>query len=144
MDINTSEIFLRLILAVFLGGLIGLERQIAHKTAGLRTFSLISLGSALLTIVSYLLGKQYGENFNVAILPAQIISGIGFIGAGIIIFHGIHPKGITTAAGLIVSAAVGMAVGFGFYSIAIFTTLLTLLIFTIMWFFEVKFISKIK
>ncbi|MCL5004840.1 MAG: MgtC/SapB family protein [Patescibacteria group bacterium] len=144
MDINTSEIFLRLILAVFLGGLIGLERQIAHKTAGLRTFSLISLSSALLTVVSHLLGEQYGANFNVAILPTQIISGIGFIGAGIIIFHGLQPKGITTAAGLIVSATVGIAVGFGFYSIAVFTTLLTLLIFTIMWFFEVKFISKIK
>lgn len=143
MDINNSEIFLRLVLAVFLGGLIGLERQIAHKTAGLRTFSLISLGSALLTIISFLLEKQYAPNFNIAILPSQIISGIGFIGAGIIIFHGLQPKGITTAAGLIVSAAVGIAVGFGFYSIAVFTTLLTLLIFTIMWFFEVKFIDKI-
>jgi putative Mg2+ transporter-C (MgtC) family protein len=143
MDVNNFEIFLRLVLAVFLGGLIGLERQIAHKTAGLRTFSLISLGSALLATISFLLERQYAPNFNVVALPAQIISGIGFIGAGIIIFHGIHPKGITTAAGLVVSAAVGIAVGFGFYTIAVFTTLLTLLIFTILWFFEVKFINKI-
>ncbi len=136
------EIFARLFVAVILGGLIGLERQLAGKTAGLRTFSLISLGSALLAIVSFLLEKQYAPNFNIAILPSQIIGGIGFIGAGIIIFHGIHPMGITTAAGLIVSAVVGMATGFGFYAIAAFTTLLTILIFVALWFFEEKILVK--
>ncbi len=145
MDINNAEIFLRLILAVFLGGLIGLERQLAKKTAGLRTFSLVSIGSALFTIISVLLAEQSPSagGFDISRIPAQIVTGIGFIGAGIIIFHGIRPKGITTAAGLWVSAAVGMAVGFGFYALAAFTTILTILIFTIFWFLEEKILKKI-
>ncbi|MBI4993500.1 MgtC/SapB family protein [Candidatus Wolfebacteria bacterium] len=146
MDFLTSqnyEIFLRLILAVLLGSFIGLERQLAKKTAGLRTFALVSLASCLFTTISNLLSQMNFPNFNIALLPMNIIGGIGFIGAGLIIFHGSHPTGITTAAGLLVSAAVGMAVGFGFYSIAVFTALLTITIFTIFWIFEEKFLSKI-
>jgi putative Mg2+ transporter-C (MgtC) family protein len=136
------EIFMRLILAVIFGGLIGVERQIAHKTAGLRTFSLISLSSCLLAVVSVLLEKSFSD-FNVAIIPTSIIGGIGFIGAGLIIFHGSHPSGVTTAAGLLVAAAVGIATGFGFYSIAVFTVIITLMIFTILWIFEKKVLDKI-
>lgn len=144
MEILTSqtEIFARLLAAVILGGLIGLERQLAKKTAGLRTFSLVSLGSALLTIISILLSQKF-LSVDISRIPSQIITGIGFIGAGIIIFHGIHPKGITTAAGLWVSSAVGIAVGFGFYSLAAFTTLLTILIFVVFWFFEEKILAKL-
>ncbi|MEK7193879.1 MAG: MgtC/SapB family protein [Patescibacteria group bacterium] len=144
MEILTSqtEIFARLLAAVILGGLIGLERQLAKKTAGLRTFSLVSLGSALLAIISILLSQKF-LSVDISRIPSQIITGIGFLGAGVIIFHGIHPKGITTAAGLWVSAAVGMATGFGFYSLAAFTTLLTILIFVVFWFFEEKFVKKI-
>lgn len=142
--LTNQEIILRLVLAIFLGGLIGLERQIAHKTAGLRTFSLVSLGSCLITTVSVWLYSQSMASFNIAIIPANIITGIGFLGAGIIIFHGVQPKGITTAAGLWVAAAVGMAVGFGFYSAAIFTSFLTVLIFTVFWLIEVKIIKKIE
>lgn len=137
------EIFTRLVLAVIFGGLIGIERQIAHKTAGLRTFSLISLSSCLLVVISLLLSKESPPNFNVVLIPMSIISGIGFIGAGLIIFHGSHPSGITTAAGLLVAAAVGMATGFGFYSIAVFTVIITLMIFTIFWIFEKKVLDKI-
>lgn len=143
MDIQNLEIFIRLALAVFLGGFIGLERQIARKTAGLRTFSLVSLGSCLLSVISILLFKENYPDFNIVLLPMNIIGGIGFIGAGLIIFHGSHPTGITTAAGLLVSAAVGIAVGFGFYTIAVFTTILVILIFTIFWIFEEKFLNKI-
>lgn len=137
------EFFLRLVLAVFLGGVIGLEREISHKTAGLRTFSLVSLGSALLTIISVIISNENPPNFNIAAIPSQIISGIGFLGAGIIIFHGIHPKGITTAAGIWVAAAVGMATGFGFYGVAVFTAIITISIFTIFWIFEKKVLDKI-
>jgi len=147
MEILTSqnlEFFARLFMAVILGGLIGLERQLAGKTAGLRTFSLVSLGSALLTIISIILSEKNLPYFSIAIIPANIVTGIGFIGAGIIIFRGLHPRGITTAAGLWVSSAVGMAIGFGLYFIAVFTTLLTILIFVIFWFFEEKFIKKWK
>ena len=147
MEIFTSqnlEFFARLLLAVFFGGLIGLERQMAHKTAGLRTFALVALGSALLTVISILLSQDSlsGSGFDISRIPSQIVTGIGFIGAGLIIFHGMRPKGITTAAGLWVSAAVGIATGFGFYLIAAFTTLLTILIFVIFWFFEEKIIEK--
>jgi putative Mg2+ transporter-C (MgtC) family protein len=135
------EIFARLLVAVILGGLIGLERQLAKKTAGLRTFSLVSLGSALLTIISVSLSEMALPNFNIAIIPAGIVTGIGFIGAGIII-HGSHPKGITTAAGLWVSATVGMAVGFGFYSLAVFVAILAILIFVLFWLLEEKFLAK--
>ncbi|MBI5306130.1 MgtC/SapB family protein [Candidatus Wolfebacteria bacterium] len=137
------EFFLRLVLAVFLGGVIGLEREISHKTAGLRTFSLVSLGSALLTIISVIISNENPPNFNIAAISSQIISGIGFLGAGIIIFHGIHPKGITTAAGIWVAAAVGMATGFGFYGVAVFTAIITISIFTIFWIFEKKVLDKI-
>lgn len=137
------ELFLRLMLAVFLGGTIGLERQLARKTAGLRTFSLVSLASCLIVIITNLIAQQSLSNFNnLAVIPANIITGIGFIGAGLIIFHGSHPSGITTAAGLLISAAVGMAVGFGFYGVAIFVAILTVLIFTVFWFFEEKFLDK--
>lgn len=137
------EIFSRLVLAVLLGGFIGLERQLAKKTAGLRTFTLVSLASCLLSIISILLFKENYPNFNIVLLPMNIISGIGFIGAGLIIFHGSHPTGITTAAGLLVSAAIGMAVGFGFYAISIFTAILTVIVFTVFWLFEEKVLSKI-
>lgn len=138
------ELFFRLAIAVFLGGIIGLERQIARKTAGLRTFSLVSLGSCLITVVAILLSRQSLTNFdNLTVIPANIITGIGFIGAGLIIFHGSHPSGITTAAGLLVAAAVGMAVGFGFYSVAIFAAVLTVLIFTVFWILEEKFLDKL-
>ena len=136
------EIFGRLVLAVVFGGLIGIERQIAHKTAGLRTFSLISLSSCLLAVISILLEKNFAD-FNVAIIPTSIIGGIGFIGAGLIIFHGSHPSGVTTAAGLLVAAAVGMATGFGFYGVAVLAVAITLMVFTVFWIFEKKFLDKI-
>lgn len=144
MEILTSqtEIFVRLFAAVILGGLIGLEREFARKTAGLRTFALVSLGSALLTIISILLSQKF-LSVDISRIPSQIVTGIGFLGAGVIIFHGLHPKGITTAAGLWVAAAVGMAIGFGFYSLAVVTTILTILIFVVFWVFEEKFIRKL-
>lgn len=137
---TTVTIFIQLGVASLLGLIIGAERSIAGKSAGVRTFALVSLGSCLFTIISVVVTTQYlGKvNFDPMRVMAAIISGIGFIGAGLILFRQNSLRGLTTAAGLWVSAGVGAAVGFGLYAIAAYTTLLTLLIFTAVWFLEAK------
>lgn len=131
-------IFIQLALAALLGLFVGAERSIAGKTAGMRTFALVSLGSCLFVITSVVITTQYlGKvNFDPMRVSAAIITGVGFIGAGLIIFRQSILRGLTTAAGLWVAAGVGAAVGFGLYYVAIFTTLLTLVIFTAVWFVE--------
>ena len=130
--------FFQLALAAFLGLLLGAERSVAGKTAGMRTFALVSLGSCLFIITSIVITTEYlGKvNFDPMRVSAAIITGIGFIGAGLIVFRQNLLRGLTTAAGLWVSAGVGAAVGFGLYTLAVFTALLTLLIFTAVWFIE--------
>jgi len=117
------EEFLSLILAVLLGGIIGIEREITHKPAGLRTHMLVSMGSCLFTIISV-------HKFNVdpARLAAGIVTGIGFIGAGAIIAERERVVGITTAASLWVTAAIGLTVGVGNYLLASLATLLVFII----------------
>ncbi len=138
------ETFGQLFLATILGALVGLERQISKKEAGMRTFSLVSLGSALFTIISVLAWEKFPSSaFNLAQIPSNIIVGAGFIGAGVIIFHKSHLVGLTTAAGLWTSAAVGMAVGFKFYTLAIFTAFLMLLVFLFFWLIEERVVDKI-
>lgn len=135
MDISSSIFILSLkslILAAVLGALIGLERKWAQKEAGLRTFSLISLGAALFVIISRLSFDQYlgVSSLDPSRTLGQIIVGIGFLGAGIIIFQrkeGIV-KNLTTAAMMWVTSAVGAAVGLELYWIAIFTTILIMFI----------------
>jgi len=118
-----SETFLSLILAVLLGGIIGIEREITHKPAGLRTHMLVCMGSCLFTIISV-------HEFNVdpARLAAGIVTGIGFIGAGAIIAERERVVGITTAASLWVTAAIGLTVGVGNYLLASLATLLVFII----------------
>lgn len=134
------EPFLQLIAAIILGALIGVERDIAGKRAGMRTHALVALGSALFVIISTQLSAAIvgASGFDPIRIAASIITGVGFIGAGIIIFHEERETlhGLTTAAGLWVAAAVGMAIGFTFYGIAGFTVVLTLFIFRIMWYIE--------
>jgi putative Mg2+ transporter-C (MgtC) family protein len=123
LDLN-SYVVAKLLLAAILGGLIGLERELAQKPAGIRTNMLISLGAALFTIVSYeMAGTVGGDHTRIA---AQIIPGIGFIGAGVVIRDRGTVVGITSAATLFVVASIGMAVGSSLYVTAIFTTLLLL------------------
>lgn len=140
------EILGQLSLATLLGAIIGVERQLAKKTAGLRTFSLVSLGSALFSIISKSAlefgGANDALNFDPTRIAAQIIVGVGFIGAGIIIFDQSKVRGITTAAGLWVSSAIGMAVGFKFYTVAIFTAFLAIIIFILFWLIEEKIINR--
>lgn len=122
-DLN-SYILLRLVLAAFLGGVIGLERQIRHKPAGIRTNMLICFGAALFTIISYgMAGQVTGDHTRIA---AQIIPGIGFIGAGVVIRERGAVLGITSAATIFVMASIGMAVGAGMLGTAIFATLFVL------------------
>jgi putative Mg2+ transporter-C (MgtC) family protein len=122
-DLN-SYILLRLMLAAFLGGLIGLERQLRRKPAGIRTNMLICFGAALFTIISYeMAGEVSGDHTRIA---AQIIPGIGFIGAGVVIRDRGAVLGITSAATIFVMASIGMAVGAGMLATAIFATLMVL------------------
>ena len=136
-----SIMFGKLFLAAILGVLVGTERAIAGKQAGSRTFSLVALGSCLFVLIGSFVNNAYTGvvDFQPTLMASAIITGVGFIGAGLIVIHGDAPRGITTAAGLWVSAAVGVAVGFGMYSIAVFTTVLTLIIFTGLWFLENSF-----
>lgn len=115
MDI-ILEITLRLFVAFLLGGIIGIEREYRSKDAGFRTHFLVALGSALFCIVS-----QYGFSFDLkdsSRVAAQVVSGIGFLGAGTIIFQKNVVRGLTTAAGLWVTAAIGLACGTGMYIVA--------------------------
>jgi putative Mg2+ transporter-C (MgtC) family protein len=118
-----SKTMVRLMLAAFLGGIIGLEREIKHKPAGLRTNMFICFGSAMFTILSNELAGQWGIGDHTRI-AAQIIPGIGFIGAGSILHDKGGVSGITTAATLFVVASIGMAAGGGLYLEAIFATML--------------------
>lgn len=128
---QNSEIILRLIIAVVLGLLIGAERFVVHKDAGMKTHALVSLGSAVFIVISEALVQKYINlpGLNPTMIPGQLIVGIGFLGAGSIMIYGSQLRGITTASGLWVTAGVGMAVGFGFYGLAILVTILVLLIF---------------
>lgn len=139
-DLSTLDIFINLTIAAVLGLTLGAERSVAGKIAGMRTFALVSLSSALFVTTSILITNEYlgRVNFDPMRISAAIITGIGFIGAGMIMFRENVLRGLTTAAGLWIAAGVGAAVAFGLYSAAIFTTLLTLLIFTAVWFVEHK------
>lgn len=125
---SDKEIIIRLVLSVILSGMIGLERQIHRRTAGLRTHILVCLGSSLIMLTSLHIFDIYKNMvpLDPARIAAGVITGIGFLGAGAIIREREGVKGLTTAASLWVSAAIGLAVGCGFYSAALVTTVLTL------------------
>lgn len=129
--IDNTHIFLRLVGAVLLGGLIGWERERSSHAAGLRTHILVSVGSALIMLLSMYGFVAFVDQPSVRIDPARlataVISGIGFLGAGTILFTGKSITGLTTAASLWVVAAIGLAVGAGFYFAAILTTLFVFL-----------------
>jgi putative Mg2+ transporter-C (MgtC) family protein len=122
--INDTSILLRLLLAVVLGGIIGYERGRAGRPAGLRTHILVCLGSTLAIMTNQYVFEKYGIS-DPTRLGAQVISGIGFLGAGTIIVTGRHQvKGLTTAAGLWATACMGLAIGIGFYKAAIMACIL--------------------
>lgn len=137
-----SVMFLKLLVAMLLGAIIGTERSVlAHQPAGTRTFGLVSMGACLFVIVGSFVDTNYigVVNLDPTHMAAAIITGIGFLGGGLIIFHRDSLHGVTTAAGLWIAAALGIAVGFGLYAVAVFTTVLALIMFTGMWYVENRF-----
>ncbi len=133
-------IFLQLVLALLLGLALGVQRTLSGKNAGMRTYSLVSMGCALLVIIAQTVIASYPSktNFDPLSLAGSAMQGIGFLGAGLIIFHGTKVNGLTTAAGIWISAVIGLSVGYNMYAVAIFATILTLLVFTILHIFEQK------
>ena len=120
---TTGEMILRIAIGALLGALIGLERHLRAKEAGVRTHFLVGLGSALFMVIS-----QFGfadvERFDAARVAAQVVSGMGFLGAGLIIFHKNSVRGLTTAAGIWVVSAIGLASGAGMFWIAAATAVM--------------------
>ena len=137
-DLNTASVFIRLILALILGGLIGLDRALRHRPAGPRTYALVCVGAALTMVLSQYeyvmlttdwapMAEAVGLKTDVSRFGAQVIHGIGFLGAGTVIATNQQKvKGLTTASGLWASACLGLVVGSGFYEAAIFAFLLIL------------------
>lgn len=126
---NEAQTIFKILLAVCFGALIGLEREYAHRPAGLRTHILVCVGSCLVMLTSefiYSYYHQFSPNMDVARLGAQVISGVGFLGAGTIIRNGSSVKGLTTAASVWAVACIGLATGIGFYFGA---TIATIIIF---------------
>ncbi|MEK7176196.1 MAG: MgtC/SapB family protein [Patescibacteria group bacterium] len=141
------EPFLYLIAALLLGSILGIERTLAHKTAGVRTYGLVSMGACLFIILARKIGPvaSIGSPGQMYVLQGLII-GIGFIGGGTILRSHEHnheqTSGVTTAAGLWVAAGIGAATGYGLLPLAAFVTLTTLVTFTVFWFIERKIISR--
>ncbi|TCP24130.1 putative Mg2+ transporter-C (MgtC) family protein [Scopulibacillus darangshiensis] len=131
---DTMIITMRLLIAAFLCGLIGLEREVKRHPAGFRTHLLVGLGSCLLMILSLYGFKEfinYPSDFAVRYdpsrIPSYVISGIGFLGGGTILVHGITVRGLTTAASIWIVAGIGLVVGIGMYYVAVLTTVIVIL-----------------
>ena len=140
---QNSDIILRLIVAVVLGIIIGAERLLAHKEAGMKTHAMVSLGAAIFVVISEMIGNKYGmEGFDPGRVASQVIVGVGFLGAGAIILQGNRLLGLTTAGGLWVTAGIGMAAGLGFLGLSIIATILVLLVLILVYILE-KPIRKI-
>jgi putative Mg2+ transporter-C (MgtC) family protein len=131
-ELHFGEVLLRVVLAGVLGGSIGVERELREREAGLRTHVLVAVGAALFTLVSaygwrdFHFSQKSGITYDPTRIAAQIVTGIGFLGAGAIIRQGLSVRGLTTAASLWVVAAIGIASGAGYYSAAVITTVVVL------------------
>ncbi|OWK27448.1 MAG: hypothetical protein US76_04465 [Parcubacteria group bacterium GW2011_GWA2_38_13b] len=127
---DKTDIIIKLLLAVFLAGIIGIERQRAQKAAGFRTYSLIGLGACMLTVVSIGAFDDYIgiTSFDPSRIISNIIVSIGFIGAGLIFHQGIKVEGLTTAAGIWLAAIIGISVGMELYFLAIAGTVVAFII----------------
>ena len=141
-DVNIATIAIRLILAMLFGGIIGLERGKMGRAAGMRTHTLVCLGAALATMIGFFVFKHAhtGDPLRVA---AQVVSGIGFLGVGTILIKGrFQITGLTTAAGLWCAAAIGIALGAGFYEGAVITFVCAVLTVTVIHRVESKLNKK--
>ncbi len=139
MTLLTFHPFFYLIISLLLGSVLGLERTLAGKTAGLRTYGLVSMGSCLFILIArYVIPSSEVSTFDPLRMAAAIVMGIGFLCGGVIVFRDSTLQGLTTAAGLWVAAGIGMSVGYGLVDLALFATIATLLTFTLFWFIEHK------
>ena len=138
--IDVGEMLLRLTVSMVLGGAIGFERERDSQPAGLRTHMILVMGSCLAMILSINMSANAGSD--PARLAAQVISGIGFLGAGAILRSGFNVKGLTTATTVWTTAIIGLAVGYGYYLVGVFTTVLVLVVLTLVSLFEKKFIRR--
>lgn len=146
MMVSEKQIILRILVGAILGGVIGFERERHDQPAGLRTHMILVIGSTLAMILSVNLGHIYArENlpFDPARLAAQVISGIGFLGAGAILRYGNNVKGLTTATSLWTMAIVGLAVGAGYYLVSVVATALMLGVLTLLNMIENRFVRSI-
>lgn len=136
--LSDGQIVLRLVVSVLLGGLIGLERQLHKRNAGLRTHILVSLGSCLIMLTSLYVFDIYKDitTLDPARIAAGVITGIGFLGAGAIIRDSEGVRGLTTAASLWVVSGIGLAVGCGFVRAAVLATLLAIVVLLILRYVE--------
>ena len=137
-EIPLLEIFLRLAAALVAGGIIGYERERDSQPAGLRTHMILALGAALVMILSVNIGIKFGSD--PARLAAQVVSGVGFLGAGALLRFGFNVKGLTTASTLWTTAMVGMAIGYGYYLVSLFAVVITIIVLTLVERFEKKFV----
>lgn len=144
--LTNPEIVTRIVIAGLMGALIGFERERSRKVAGLRTHSLVAIGSALLSLISIFMFEQFpsvngvgGFDYH---LIANVIVGIGFIGGGAILRTGSRVVGTTTAATLWVVAAIGIACGIGFYYGAMITAVVVYFILTVIWKLENRYFTK--
>lgn len=136
-----NEYFLRIVIALFLGLGIGIERSVAHKTAGMRTYGLVAMGASLFVILGQITQTAMSVP-NVTYVTAAVIMGIGFLCGGVIVFQNHALQGLTTAAGIWLTAGIGMAVGFGEYYLSIFTTATMLIVLTVLWHVENKITKR--
>ncbi len=142
--VSEGEIILRILLVIVFSGLIGIERKHYHKPAGFRTNVMVGLGSTIIALTAIYIYQTYNISSNVDIgrIVGQIVTGIGFLGAGAIIQGRGSVHGLTTAASIWVVAAIGMAVGLGYYMLALTATIGALLVLVVLGRIEHKFEQK--
>lgn len=144
LELQPVEILLRMLCAMVVGTVIGMEREYTHRPAGLRTHILVSLGACTVMITGQLIFAQYqplGSTPDPARLAAQVISGVGFLGAGTILREGVNVKGLTTAASLWAVACLGIAAGGGYYLVALLGMVLMFITLTVVEFLQ-NFLMK--
>lgn len=141
-EITLLAVVLRITVSVIIGGIIGLEREIKNRPAGLRTYMVVCLGACLIMMTNQYVCQAFGTGDPVR-MGAQVVSGIGFLGAGtIMVTRRTQVKGLTTAAGLWTAAGVGLAIGVGFYEAAIISTFAVYVIMTLMQFIDAQVQKK--
>ena len=140
LTVTTLEFIRRIIFSAFLGALVGIEREKNNRPAGIRTYLLVTTGSCVAMIIGIYTAQ--GTNVDPTRIGAQVISGIGFLGAGTILKYGDNIVGLTTAAGLWVMACIGLAVGAGMYEISLITTVIIFLVLKYVPYIERRFFYR--